>query len=65
MTDKIEVLIERHELINDAVESHGNYIGSQTLANSILLKDTLENQVTKRIDIDEDAFINIRVTRVE
>ncbi len=65
VTDKIEVLIERHELINDAVESHGNYIGSQTLANSILLKDTLENQVSKRIDIDEDVFINIRVTRVQ
>jgi len=65
VTDKIEVLIEKHELINDAVESHGNYIGSQTLANSVLLKDTLENQVSKRIDIDEDVFINIRVTRVE
>jgi isoleucyl-tRNA synthetase len=65
VTDKIEVLIEKHELINDAVESHGQYIGSQTLANSVLLKDSLENQVTKRIDIEEDVFINIRVTRVE
>jgi isoleucyl-tRNA synthetase len=65
VTDKIEVLIEKHELINEAVENHGNYIGSQTLASSILLKDTLENQASKRIDIDEDIFINIRVTRVE
>jgi len=65
VTDKIEVLIEKHELINDAVESHGKYIGSQTLAKSVLLINTLENKISKRIDIDEDVFINIRVTRVE
>jgi isoleucyl-tRNA synthetase len=64
VTDKIRVLIEKHELINDAVISHGNYIGSQTLAEKILLTDTLENNHSKRIDIDDDVFINIQVTRV-
>jgi isoleucyl-tRNA synthetase len=65
VTDKIEVLIESHELINDAVESHSNYIGSQTLAKSVMLKDKIENKVSKRIDIDEDVFINISVTRLK
>ncbi|TFH28103.1 MAG: isoleucine--tRNA ligase [Bacteroidia bacterium] len=65
VTDKIEVLIERHELISDAVESHGKYIGSQTLARSVMLTDKIENDTGKRIDIDEDVFINIRVTRVK
>ena len=37
VTDKIKVLIEKHDLINDAVESHGKYIGSQTLASSVSL----------------------------
>jgi isoleucyl-tRNA synthetase len=64
VTDKIEVLIERHDLISDAVESHGKYIGSQTLAESVLLTDKIQNNESKRIDIDEDVFINIRVTRV-
>ncbi len=64
VTDKIEVLIERHDLISDAVESHGKYIGSQTLAESVLLTDKIQNNESKRIDIDEDVFINIRVTRI-
>jgi len=64
VTDKIRVVIERHELINDAIESHGEYIGSQTLAENVSLTDTLKNQYSKRIDIDDDVYINIRVTRV-
>ena len=64
VTDKIDVLIEKHELISKAVETHGSYIGSQTLANSVSLADEIENNHSKRIDIDEDVFINIRVTRL-
>jgi isoleucyl-tRNA synthetase len=64
VTDKIRVVIEQHELINEAIGTHGKYIGSQTLADSIQLTDTLENNHSKRIDIDDDVYINIRVTRV-
>jgi len=64
VTDKIDVLIEKHELISNAVRTHGKYIGSQTLANKVSLTDHIENNNSKRIDIDDDVFINIRVTRV-
>jgi isoleucyl-tRNA synthetase len=64
VTDKIEVLIERHELLSGAVESHAEYIGSQTLARTVSLVDKIDEQLSKRIDIDEDVFINIQVTRV-
>ncbi len=64
VTDKIEVLIEKHELISSAVETHGKYIGSQTLAEKVSLTDRLENGGSKRIDIDDDIYINIRVTRL-
>jgi isoleucyl-tRNA synthetase len=64
VTDRIHVTMEKHELINDAVATHTNYIGSQTLADNIELIDKLENNNSKRIDIDEDVYINIRVTRV-
>jgi isoleucyl-tRNA synthetase len=64
VTDKIEVVIEKHGLINDAINTHGEYIGSQTLAESISVADTLENNHTKQIDLDDDVYINIRVTRV-
>jgi len=64
VTDKIEVEIERHELISDAVDAHGLYIGSQTLAERVSLVDSIENNGARRIDIDEDVYINIRVTRL-
>ena len=64
VTDRIHVTMEKHEVINDAVATHTNYIGSQTLADHIELIDHLENNNSKRIDIDEDVYINIRVTRV-
>ena len=52
------------ELINSAIEVHGEYIGNQTLAESVSLTDSLENIGSKRIDIDEDVYLNIRVSRV-
>jgi len=61
--DKIHVLIERHELIIDAIGTHDKYIGSQTLADEVSLVDKIENNISKRIDIDDDVYINIRVTR--
>jgi len=64
VTDKIQVLIEKHEMISSAVEIHGKYIGSQTLAESVSLADSLENNGSKRIDIDENTYINIRVSRL-
>lgn len=64
VTDKIEVLIEKHELISAAVETHGKYIGSQTLAEKVALTDRIENNGSKRIEIDEDTYINIRVSRI-
>jgi len=64
VTDKIDVLIEKHDLVSNAVEIHGKYIGSQTLADNITLADKIENNDSKRIDIDDDIYINIRVTRL-
>ena len=64
VTDRINVIMEKHDVINDAVVTHTNYIGSQTLADNIELTDKLDNNLSKRIDIDEDVYINIRVTRV-
>ena len=64
VTDKIDVLIEKHDLINSAVETHSKYIGSQTLAENITLTEKIKNNESKRIDIDDDIYINIQVTRL-
>ena len=64
VTDRIRVLIEKHDLINDAINTHGQYIGSQTLADNVSLAEKIENGQSKRIDIDDDVYINVQVTRV-
>src|SRR4030065_1796701 len=37
VTDKITVQIEDHEFVREAVKRHATYIGSQTLANAVIL----------------------------
>jgi isoleucyl-tRNA synthetase len=65
VTDRIEVIIEKHDMINDAINTHGQYIGSQTLAENVSLTDKLENNNSKRIDMDDNIVIMLQVTRLE
>jgi len=61
VTDKIQIQIQRHEQIDEAIEKHKQYIGSQTLAESVELVDSLDNNVDE-IEIDQDikTLINIK-----
>ncbi len=65
VTDKIEVRIEKHDAIEDAVKKHNEYIGSQILANSIHVTDNLENNNSRKVEIDDDVQVRISVSRVE
>jgi isoleucyl-tRNA synthetase len=64
VTDKIRVAIEKHELINDAIVSHGDYIGSQTLAEEVSLIEHIPDSTCKPVEIEEDVRIKIKVSRL-
>ena len=53
ITDKIHVRIARQAEINDAVETFGDYIARQVLADSIVLCDSLEAEST---ELDFETF---------
>jgi isoleucyl-tRNA synthetase len=53
VTDKITVQIEDHEFVSEAVKRHAAYIGSQTLANEVILVSSLAGSEVKEIEIDE------------
>ena len=53
ITDKIHVRIARQAEINDAVETFGDYIARQVLAESIVLCDSLEAEST---ELDFETF---------
>ena len=55
VTDKITVLIEDHDMIREAVETHAGYIGAQTLATEVKVSTDLNGSKAKEIEIDELA----------
>jgi len=64
VTDKIEIQIQRHDLINSAIEKHKDYIGTQTLAKSIDLVDKIEQNTAHLVEIDEDIKTHIKITKL-
>ncbi|MDX9696720.1 MAG: class I tRNA ligase family protein, partial [Bacteroidales bacterium] len=64
VTDKIEIEIQRHDLINSAIEKHKDYIGAQTLAKSIQLVDQLDQNLVHIVEIDDDIKTNIKITKL-
>jgi isoleucyl-tRNA synthetase len=53
VTDKISVVIEENDFVNEAVSRHAEYIGSQTLATSVKLGNDFSGEGTREVDIDE------------
>ena len=64
VTDKIEIKIQKHELINKAIEKHKEYIGTQTLAKSIDLVDKFEQNSAHFVEIDEEIKTNIIINKI-
>ena len=64
VTDKIKLQIKKHSAVNDAVETHKAYIGSQTLAESVELVDELSEKDAKLVEIDSEIETLIRVEKI-
>ena len=62
VTDKIEVLIEDHEFVREAVKRHASYIGSQTLATTVRLTGNFNDSNVREVDIDE-VVVKVSVER--
>jgi isoleucyl-tRNA synthetase len=64
VTDKIEIEIKKHHLIDQAIEKHKEYIGTQTLAKSVDLVDSFKQNKVFDVEIDEDIKTQIKISRV-
>ncbi|MFT4664514.1 MAG: isoleucyl-tRNA synthetase [Polaribacter sp.] len=58
VTDKIAVILEKHEAIASAVENFGDYICNETLAVKLKLADDVEGEI---IELTDDLKLNIVV----
>ena len=62
VTDKITVHIEDHDFVREAVKRHAAYIGSQTLATSVILVNTFTGNNIRDVDID-DVVVKMSITK--
>ncbi|MBI9054604.1 MAG: isoleucine--tRNA ligase [Bacteroidales bacterium] len=65
VTDKIEIQIQKHDLINTAIEKFSDYISTQTLANSIDLVDNFEQNSVHLVEIDEEIKTSIKIDKIK
>lgn len=65
VTDKIALCLAKHDTINSAVEHFGEYIGAQTLAESVHLLDHLEENTGNvfEVEIDDETKTWIKIIK--
>lgn len=65
VTDRILLIIQKHNAINDAVLSFKNYICAQTLAVDLQLVDEINEETAREVEIDKDVSTRIVVAKQE
>jgi isoleucyl-tRNA synthetase len=65
VTDKVKISILKHEIISQAIETHKEYIASQTLAREILMVDAMPCGSTSSVELDTDLFTSIKVEKID
>lgn len=64
VTDRIAVKLQKHTLMNRAIETNKNYICAEILAGSFELVEQLETSGTDEIEVDEDVKTLIKIERL-
>ena len=64
VTDKINVKVLQNDGLNDAIKNNLNYICSETLTTQLQLVETLEQQTSMLIEVDEKLNTYISVEKL-
>ena len=65
VTDKIKIEIQKHAEIDQAIMVHREYICTQTLGTEILLKENVEEEGSKAVDIDENINTRLKIKKLD
>lgn len=61
ITDRINITLSKHELVNTVVLEYNDYIATQVLANNIVVADIVDGE-----DVDMDEFVlQVRVEKIQ
>ena len=61
VTDKILIIVEKNQHINNVIQNNLSYICSETLAESLELADSVEGNVS--IDLVGDISVNVQIKK--
>ncbi len=64
VTDKIELWVEKHDQITDAIVNNNEYICSETLALNLHYSDNLENEEHVEVEIDDDVKTRVFIRKL-
>lgn len=64
VTDKIKLTVMRHDAINQAIEKHKAYIGSQTLAQEVILVENCNDSKAVTVEIDDEVTTCIAIEKI-
>jgi isoleucyl-tRNA synthetase len=64
VTDRINLVIMKHDKINSAVLKHKDYICTQTLATGITLAEEINSTEAKEVEIDQDVITHILIEKL-
>lgn len=64
VTDRINLTIQEHEMINASVKNNLDYICVETLADSLELVTDLEQNEAKKVDVVDDIATYINIHRI-
>jgi len=64
VTDKIELWVQKHDQITEAILNNNDYICSETLAVELKYVDVLEQEESVEIDIEEDVKTNVFIRKM-
>jgi isoleucyl-tRNA synthetase len=64
VTDKIKIVVKKHEAVNSSINNFNNYISTQTLAKSIELVDNINDRNAKLIDLEDDISTYVIISKI-
>jgi isoleucyl-tRNA synthetase len=64
VTDKIKVYIQNHEAINEALKTHAQHIGNQTLAEKVEIVEHIDPESGREVELDENVITFIQIKKV-
>ena len=64
VTDKINIMIMKHESLNKAIDLHRENIGTQTLADRVQLVDDMDTENARKVEIEEGLYTWMKIEKI-